>query len=119
MMAGRCSIHAGLLMKHLLGNYLAQLPLPPHIINEGSGGSIILGLASGLWSVLTLGYSKVAPHTPKKEGGKDSIPAAPLADQSLLLILILSNHCTSNKSLPNPYRQALLSFTDSKGEMST
>lgn len=37
---------------------------------------------------------------------------APLAGQALLLLLVLVNHCTSDKGpLRNPYRQALFSFT--------
>ena len=39
-----------------------------------------------------------------------------LAKQSLLLILVLANHCTSDLELHNPYRQALFSFTDSQGQ---
>ena len=38
-----------------------------------------------------------------------------LADQSLLLILVLVNHCTREDSLYNPYREALLSFSSSHG----
>ena len=36
-----------------------------------------------------------------------------LANQSLLLLLILVNHCTQGKKL-NLYRQALFTFTNSK-----
>ena len=36
-----------------------------------------------------------------------------LSNQSLLLLLILVNHCTQGKKL-NPYRQALFTFTNSK-----
>ena len=39
-----------------------------------------------------------------------------LANQSLLL-LVLTNHCTLGRGgTANPYREALLSFTDSNGE---
>lgn len=39
------------------------------------------------------------------------------AAQSLLLLLVLTNHCTvdSASGWSNPYRQSLLSFTDSQG----
>jgi hypothetical protein len=36
-----------------------------------------------------------------------------LANQSLLLLLILVNHCTQGKKL-NLYRQSLFTFTNSK-----
>ena len=36
-----------------------------------------------------------------------------LSNQSLLLLLILVNHCTQGKKL-NLYRQALFTFTNSK-----
>jgi hypothetical protein len=36
-----------------------------------------------------------------------------LANQSLLLLLILVNHCTQGKKL-NLYRQALFTFTNTK-----
>ena len=40
-----------------------------------------------------------------------------LANQSLLLLLVLTNHCTLTRGgTSNPYREALLSFTDSNGE---
>lgn len=37
----------------------------------------------------------------------------PLASQSLLLLLVLTNHCTV---MQNPYRKALFSFIDMQGE---
>lgn len=37
----------------------------------------------------------------------------PLASQSLLLLLVLTNHCTT---VYNPYRNALFSFIDMQGE---
>jgi len=37
-----------------------------------------------------------------------------LANQSLLLLLVLVNHCTQDKRKLNPYRHALFSFTNRK-----
>lgn len=37
----------------------------------------------------------------------------PLASQSLLLLLVLTNHCTA---VNNPYRDALYGFIDSQGD---
>jgi len=39
-----------------------------------------------------------------------------LANQSLLFLLVLANHCTSQLALKNPYRQALFQFTNSQGK---
>ncbi|UYV69167.1 DYM, partial [Cordylochernes scorpioides] len=100
------TIHAPLLIKTLLQHYMAQEKWK--MMDNAGGGSIILGLASGLWHVLTLGYGG--------GGGTDRAALAPaddtpLANQSLLLTLVLTNHCTNDKLQPNPYRQALISFT--------
>lgn len=38
-----------------------------------------------------------------------------LANQSLLLLLVLVNHCTQDKTQLNPYRQALFTFTQRQG----
>lgn len=40
---------------------------------------------------------------------------SPLADKALLLLLVLTNHCTQNSHAFNPYRKALFSFTDKRG----
>lgn len=106
MMVGKCSIHACLLMKTILQHYVRQKKCPATFYSNGEGGSIILGLASGLWNILTLGYGR---------GPQSNLPnEALLANQSLLLILVLTNHCTNEKSSHNPYRQALFSFTNSQ-----
>ncbi|UYV69166.1 DYM [Cordylochernes scorpioides] len=106
LLHGKCTIHAPLLIKTLLQHYMAQEKWK--MMDNAGGGSIILGLASGLWHVLTLGYGG--------GGGTDRAALAPaddtpLANQSLLLTLVLTNHCTNDKLQPNPYRQALISFT--------
>ena len=61
----------------------------------------MLGLASGMWSLLTLGYGGGGA-----EGGVDT----PLADTSLALLLLLTNHATDPATSPNPYREALFRF---------
>lgn len=102
LMQKRCSIHALVLTKTLLNNFVSQKPLPKET------GSIIIGLASGLWKVLTLGYGSGS-----EEDESDSIPL--LARQSLLLLNILTNHYTTDK---NPYREAIVSCQDSKFNLS-
>jgi hypothetical protein len=98
VMQKKCAIHALLLTKSLITNFINQKPAP-----EIQGGSIILGLASGLWNVLTLGYGSKTNDSDKKD--------ALLARQSLLLLLVLTNHCTTEV---NPYREALFSCCDSQ-----
>lgn len=97
VMQKKCAIHALLLTKILMNNFVKQEPAPSSI----NGGSIILGLASGLWSALTLGYGK---------SGENDANNAILARQSILLLLVLTNHFTSET---NPYRDALFSCTNS------
>lgn len=98
LMQKRCSIHALVLTKTLLNNFVAQKPEPQE------SGSLIIGLASGIWKVLTLGIA-----AGKTEEEENTMPL--LARQSLLLLNILTNHCTSEK---NPYREAITSCQDSK-----
>nr|CAD7195657.1 unnamed protein product [Timema douglasi] len=77
-------------------------PQPLHIYAE---------MPAGLWNMLTLGLARPSPPLPG-DGGL-SLEDTPLANLSLLLILVLANHCTGEKNLHNPYRQALFSFTNS------
>lgn len=102
LMQKRCSIHALVLTKTLLNNFVSQKPVPHET------GSIIIGLASGLWKVLTLGYGG-GPE----EDEAESIPL--LARQSLLLLNVLTNHHTAEK---NPYREAIVSCQDSRYNLS-
>lgn len=62
---------------------------------------------AGLWTVFTLGGvgSKVAAA---------SELSSPLANQSLLLLLVLAN-LTDAADAPNPYRQAIMSFKNTQG----
>lgn len=102
LMQKRCSIHALVLTKTLLINFVSQKPVPHET------GSIIIGIASGLWKVLTLGYG-----SGQEEDESESIPL--LARQSLLLLNILTNHHTAEK---NPYREAIVSCQDSRFNLS-
>ena len=70
---------------------------------------VILAVVASLWSVMTLG---MGTKTEKKE---EEFHETLLANQSLLFLLVLTNHCTSEYGLNNPYRQALFSFTNSQG----
>ncbi|XP_054439596.1 dymeclin isoform X2 [Pteronotus mesoamericanus] len=114
LMQGRCLPYTSKLVKTLLYNFIRQEKPPPpgaHALPQQSeGGGLLYGLASGvatgLWTVFTLGGvgSKAA-----------AAPAlsSPLANQSLLLLLVLAN-LTDAADAPNPYRQAIMSFKNTQ-----
>ena len=83
----------------LLQRYSDQAPAP----ELDTGGSLVLGLASSVWSILTLGYGT---------GGDTGDRPRTLADISLQLLLLLTNHCTDTSAFKNPYRDALFSFAN-------
>ncbi|XP_043820787.1 LOW QUALITY PROTEIN: dymeclin [Dromiciops gliroides] len=114
LMHGQCLPYTSRLVKTLLYNFIRQEKRPPpgtHIFEQQSdGGGLLYGLASGvatgLWTVFTLGGvgSKPAPQQEQ---------ASPLASQSLLLLLVLAN-LTDAPDTPNPYRQAIMSFKNTQ-----
>ncbi|CAG2200756.1 DYM [Mytilus edulis] len=111
IMEGRCSIHACLLVKALLRNYTAQQKCPPELYKHTSdANSMVASVAASLWSVMTLGMAN------KTEKTEAEYHETLLANQSLLFLLVLSNHCTTEFSLNNPYREALCSFTNSQDQ---
>lgn len=62
---------------------------------------------AGLWTVFTLGgVGSKAAAAPEL--------SSPLANQSLLLLLVLAN-LTDAADAPNPYRQAIMSFKNTQG----
>lgn len=83
----------------LLQCFIEQ-PKPP----ASPGGSLLIGFASELWSLLTL------------NSGSQESESSPLANQSLLLLLILINHCTTSK---NVFRDALSSHDENQRELLT
>lgn len=64
-------------------------------------------MGSGLKNV------QIAHNGAAEDEEKKRDTETPLASQSLLLLLVLTNHCTA---LQNPYRSALFSFVDMQGE---
>ncbi|XP_038646426.1 dymeclin isoform X2 [Scyliorhinus canicula] len=114
LMQGPCVQHTSRIVKTLLYNFIRQEKCPPpgtQILEQTPEGSGLLyglasGVASGLWTVLTLGGvgSKAA-----QQGDLSS----PLANQSLLLLLVLSNLSNTPES-PNPYRQSIMSFKNTQ-----
>uniref|UniRef100_A0A8C8E896 Dymeclin n=2 Tax=Strigidae TaxID=30459 RepID=A0A8C8E896_9STRI len=114
LMHGRCLPYTSRLVKTLLYNFIRQERSPPpgtHVFQQQTdGGGLLYGIASGvatgLWTVFTLGGVGSKP-TPQLE------QCSPLANQSLLLLLVLAN-LTDSPDTPNPYRQAIMSFKNTQ-----
>ncbi|NXM68997.1 DYM protein, partial [Serilophus lunatus] len=114
LMHGRCLPYTSRLVKTLLYNFIRQERSPPagaHVFQQPTdGGGLLYGIASGvatgLWTVFTLGGvgSKTSPQLEQ---------CSPLANQSLLLLLVLAN-LTDAPDTPNPYRQAIMSFKNTQ-----
>ncbi|KAM6294057.1 dymeclin isoform 7-T7 [Aegotheles albertisi] len=103
------------LVKTLLYNFIRQERSPPpgtHVFQQQTdGGGLLYGIASGvatgLWTVFTLGGVGSKPPPQLEQ-------CSPLANQSLLLLLVLAN-LTDAPDTPNPYRQAIMSFKNTQG----
>ncbi|KAM6392299.1 dymeclin [Rhynochetos jubatus] len=114
LMRGRCLPYTSRLVKTLLYNFIRQERSPPpgtHVFQQQTdGGGLLYGIASGvatgLWTVFTLG-GVGSKSTPQLE------QCSPLANQSLLLLLVLAN-LTDAPDTPNPYRQAIMSFKNTQ-----
>ncbi|XP_058679231.1 dymeclin isoform X2 [Ammospiza caudacuta] len=114
LMHGRCLPYTSRLVKTLLYNFIRQERSPPpgtHVFQQQTdGGGLLYGIASGvatgLWTVFTLGGvgSKASAQVEQ---------CSPLASQSLLLLLVLAN-LTDSPDTPNPYRQAIMSFKNTQ-----
>ncbi|XP_057234424.1 dymeclin isoform X5 [Malurus melanocephalus] len=114
LMHGRCLAYTSRLVKTLLYNFIRQERSPPpgtHVFQQQTdGGGLLYGIASGvatgLWTVFTLGGvgSKASAQLEQ---------CSPLASQSLLLLLVLAN-LTDTPDTPNPYRQAIMSFKNTQ-----
>ncbi|XP_012543115.1 dymeclin [Monomorium pharaonis] len=107
--------HAPTMVCTLLHNFVQQEHAPPGLLTQQSGGSIVFSIAAGLWNVIRMGIGsgskniQVAHNGIAEEEEKKRDTETPLASQSLLLLLVLTNHCTATQ---NPYRNALFSFID-------
>ncbi|KAM6229634.1 dymeclin isoform 1-T2 [Porphyrio hochstetteri] len=114
LMRGRCLPYTSRLVKTLLYNFIRQERSPPpgtHVFQQQTdGGGLLYGIASGvatgLWTVFTLGGVGSKSTTQLEQ-------CSPLANQSLLLLLVLAN-LTDAPDRPNPYRQAIMSFKNTQ-----
>ncbi|CAB1426491.1 unnamed protein product [Pleuronectes platessa] len=114
IMKGRCLSLTSRLVKTLLYNFIRQEKCPPpstHVFEPKAEGGLLYGLASGvasgLWSVFTLGGAG------SKSGIDQEQNPLPLSNQSLLLLLVLAN-LTDGPDWPNPYRQAITCFRNTQ-----
>ncbi|XP_011648197.1 dymeclin isoform X2 [Pogonomyrmex barbatus] len=109
------SQHAPAVVCTLLHNFIQQEHAPPGLLTQQSGGSIVFSIAAGLWNVIKMGIGSGSKNVQISHNGtaedeeKKRDTETPLASQSLLLLLVLTNHCTATQ---NPYRNALFSFID-------
>ncbi|XP_067886449.1 dymeclin isoform X2 [Heterodontus francisci] len=114
LMQGQCLQYTSRIVKTLLYNFIRQEKCPPpgtQVLQQTSEGSGLLyglasGVASGLWTVLTLG------GVGSKAAQQEDL-SSPLANRSLLLLLVLSN-LSNRPDSPNPYRQSIMSFKNTQ-----
>ncbi|KAH8402309.1 hypothetical protein KR009_011350 [Drosophila setifemur] len=106
--------HANVLMSALL-HYVARMVEVPHtMFGSSSAGSFVFGIAESLLSIFS--FRKQQDTLKSGQGASGELSQRfrthyPLANQSLLLILILTNHCTAQE---NAYRASLFGCADSK-----
>lgn len=91
---------------------MVEVPQTMFGLNSG-GGSLVFGIAESLLSIFTFRKTHPDFHNSNDLTGTYR-EQYPLANQSLLLILILTNHCTA-KNNNNQYRLSLFGCCDSKG----
>ncbi|XP_043263464.1 dymeclin [Colletes gigas] len=114
-MHSHSSEHAPAMVCTLLHNFVQQEHAPPGLLAHQPGGSIVFSIAAGLWNVITMGMGsslknvQVTSNGISEEEERKRDTETPLASQSLLLLLVLTNHCTA---MQNPYRNALFAFVD-------
>ncbi|XP_039615610.1 dymeclin isoform X1 [Polypterus senegalus] len=115
---GQCLSLTSRLVKTLLYNFIRQEKCPSpvaHIFQPQTEGAGLLyglasGVASGLWTVFTLGGA-ASKQSPEKDH------PLPLPNQSLLLLLVLAN-LPDGPDTPNPYKQAIMSFRNTQDSSS-
>lgn len=114
------------LTRILLEHFIKQIECPSYLIADQSNKSandngslfkLSQTVANSFWSVVTLGMSSSITTDETQQSTVHSPidnQRYLLAHQSIHLLLILSNHFT-NDVHRNPYRLALLHFTDTLG----
>ncbi|KAH8284888.1 hypothetical protein KR054_002360 [Drosophila jambulina] len=107
--------HANVLMSALLHFVSRMVEVPHTMFGSSSAGSFVFGIAESLLSIFTFRKQPDVLKSGQAAGGGELSQKFrthyPLANQSLLLILILTNHCTAQE---NAYRASLFGCADSK-----
>ncbi|XP_067630358.1 dymeclin [Eurosta solidaginis] len=106
--------HANVLISALLHFVARMVEVPQTMFGSSSSGSFVFGIAESLISIFTFRKQQDVLKATGATGAELSQQYRdhyPLANQSLLLILILTNHCTTKD---NPYRNSLFGCADSK-----
>lgn len=106
--------HSNVLMSALLHFVSRMVEVPHTMFGSSSAGSFVFGIAESLLSIFTFRKQQDVLKSSGVTGSELSQQFRdhyPLANQSLLLILILTNHCTTKH---NPYRASLFGCSDSK-----
>ncbi|KNC27216.1 Dymeclin [Lucilia cuprina] len=106
--------HANVLMSALLHFVSRLVEVPQTMFGSSSAGSFVFGIAESLLSIFSFRKQQDVlntTHTVGSELSQQFRTHYPLANQSLLLILILTNHCTTKE---NSYRNSLFACADSK-----
>ncbi|XP_026464132.1 LOW QUALITY PROTEIN: dymeclin-like [Ctenocephalides felis] len=110
VMQGVCCVKAAPLTRALLQHISHCTKAPPSMFGNASGGSFVLDL----WSLLTFSKSRSQTTQALNSDSPEALAenfreTTPLANHSLLLLLVLTNHCTTQK---NVYRDCLFSCVD-------
>ncbi|XP_012253717.2 dymeclin [Athalia rosae] len=112
-------VPASVMVYTLLHNFVRQEHAPPGLLTQQNGGGLVLSIAAGLWNVITMGMANNSKNVQVLNGGgtedveRKRDTETPLASQSLLLLLVLTNHCTA---VHNPFRDALYGFINSQDD---
>uniref|UniRef100_A0A6M2DDL9 Dymeclin n=1 Tax=Xenopsylla cheopis TaxID=163159 RepID=A0A6M2DDL9_XENCH len=110
VMQGICSVKGAPLTRALLQHISQCTKAPPSLFGNTGGGSFVLDL----WSLLTFSKSRSQTTTTLNTDSPEALAenfreTTPLANHSLLLLLVLTNHCTTQK---NVYRDCLFNCVD-------
>lgn len=95
------------LMSALLHFVSRKMQAPPSMFGMSNSGSFVFGIAESLWSMLT--FRKPQDILSSADVVLTFREHFPLANQSLLLILILTNHNTTQE---NVFRNSLFNCGD-------
>lgn len=98
-------------MSALLHFVSRMFQAPQTMFGASTGGSFVFEIAESLLSIFTFRKTQDVLSSTTSELPQQFKDHYPLANQSLLLILILTNHCTTKDNL---YRTSIFGCSDSK-----